>query len=106
MFACGASARFLQINTPSNVAHAVPDEITVLDSRYAKLRPALPGDQVVCFVAKPGISTQGAIDERYSAQYGLAPSLLTLDSNCEFVVKLFSDRTCVSTRSGETCEAF
>jgi hypothetical protein len=106
VFACGASARLLEMNTIPKAAIAVPDEITVLDSRYAKLRPTLPQGQVACFLAKPGISQAEAIDERYTAQYGLAPSLLAQGSNCESFVQLFSQGACVGTRSGQTCETF
>lgn len=106
VFAGGASMRLLQTETVSKAASAVPDEITVLDSRYAKLRPMLPRGQVFCFLAKPGVSPQGAVYGRYSAQYGMAPSLLTPDSNCENFVKLLSKKACVSTRSSETCEPF
>ncbi len=58
----------------------------MLDSRYAKLRPALPQGQVVCFLAESEISPLEASEEWYNAQYSLAPTLLTPGSNCEFVI--------------------
>jgi hypothetical protein len=106
VFACGASARLLQINTIPKAGSAVPDGITLVDSSYAKLRPNLPQGQVVCFVAEPGIPQEKAVGERYSAQYGLAPSLLTPGEDCEFVIRRISRGACVSTKSRQTCETF
>ncbi len=106
VFACAASARLIRKNTISKAGLAVPDGITVLDSRYAELRPALPQSQVICFLAEPEISQEGAIREKYAAQYGLAPSLLAQGSNCEFFVEVFHHGACVGTRLQTTCEAF
>jgi hypothetical protein len=106
VFACGASARLLQINTVPKAASAVPDDITLVDSNYAKLRPNLPQGQVVCFVAEPGIPREKALGERWSAQYSLAPNLLIPGEDCEFVIQRTSLGACVSTRSRQTCETF
>ena len=106
VFACGTSARLLYITTVPKVSLAVPDEMTALDSRYATLLPALPRDQTVCFLAEPGIPQEKAVVEWHSAEYGLAPKLLTPDSNCEFVVQLTSRGPCLRTRLGERCVVF
>lgn len=106
LLACGSSARWLQENTIPDAALSVPDGMTVLDSRFARLRPALPRDQVICFIAEPGLSREKADGELFSAQYGLAPALLTRDSDCESYIELTSRGACIGTRLGETCEGF
>jgi hypothetical protein len=101
VFACGASAKLQQEG-----ALAVPDGMSVLDYRYAKLRPLVPKGQVVCFRAVPGIPREKADAQLYSAQYFLAPTLLTPGSDCESFIELTFRGACVGTRSGETCETF
>lgn len=106
IYAMGASARFLYLHTIPKEALDAPDGMSVVDSRYAQLRPALPQGQVVCFLPEAGVSEQGAIDERYSAQYGLAPVLLTPGSTCEWFLRLTSGGACVGNRNGERCRPF
>jgi hypothetical protein len=106
VFGCGASARLVRENTIPEGALGRPDGMMVLDSRYAKLRPFVPQGQVVCFLAESGVPRENAVGEYYSAEYGLAPSLLTLGSNCESFLELTSQGACVGTRFGESCETF
>jgi hypothetical protein len=94
VFACGASTILLSKDTVSEASLAVPDEITLLDAGFAKLRPALPRGQVVCFQAGPGIPDIRATLEHYVAQYSLAPSLLTVGSKCEFVIQICFQGPC------------
>lgn len=106
IFGCGSSAKLLRENTLPQAALGVPDGMMVLDSRFAKLRPFVPQGQIVCFLAEPGVSGERASGEYYSAEYGLAPSLLTLGSSCESFLELTSQGACVGTRFGERCETF
>jgi len=88
VFSCAASTILLKKDTIPEASLGVPDEVTVLDSCYARLRPSLPRGVVGCFRGEPDMSRVDFGRQWFIAQYGLAPSLLTAGSDCEFFIEV------------------
>jgi hypothetical protein len=83
---CLLSSARLVVKSPG-LGHLTPDDIAARsDQRFAALKTALPGREVIGYVGLPGDS---GLPEYYLAQYALAPRVVERSTNHALVVGNF-----------------